>query len=125
MVYLDGGKTEGSDVSEVLNTYKQLDLHNSYDGRKIEFKYFDVELKKKQTIHIFWKCPELIKKLTIIGCKHHGALPNDYGTRDYKTASDEYRQTIDAFEGEKDYADTHNNVEFYSTSKILMLGVGE
>lgn len=125
MVYLDGGKTEGSNVVEILNNYKGLDLHNSYDGRKIEFKYFDVELKKKQTIHIFWKCPELIKKLTIIGCKHHGALPNDYGTRDYKTASDEYKQTVDAFEGEKDYADTHNNVEFYSTSKILMLGVGE
>ena len=95
-----------------------------------EYEKFISDIRNLGVIHIDQlqegaTSPELIKKLTIIGCKHHGALPNDYGTRDYKTASDEYRQTVDAFEGEKDYADTHNNVEFYSTSKILMLGVGE
>lgn len=46
--YLDGGKTEGKTVN---NRFADDDIKN-YNGDRINFKYFDVEFKKKGTIHI-------------------------------------------------------------------------
>lgn len=123
LVYLDNGGTDGADVGTVLADSGYLTKAITYDGGKVQFKYFDVELKKKGTIHIYWKCPELIKKMTIIGCKHHGSLPNDYGVRDYKSSTYEYKNVVDEFEGEREYADTHSNIKFYDKASVAMIGM--
>lgn len=125
LTYLDNGRTDGTGIWQVLADVGYLNHAVKYDGEKVAFKYFDVELKKKGTIHIYWKCPELIKKMTIIGCKHHGTLPNDYGARDYTTSTEEYKEVVNEFEGEKQYADTHEKIEFYNTSSVAMIGMEE
>lgn len=109
-VYLDCGRTEGDSVQDVIN---KRYFNDRYHGEDLSFKYFDVEVKKKGTIHIKWKCDELIKKLTIIGCKAHGTLPNDYGTKKYSDLDEKHKDVVDSFEGEKNYADTVNNAKLY------------
>lgn len=109
-VYLDCGRTDGDSVQDVIN---KKYFNDKYQGEDLSFKYFDVEVKKKGTIHIKWKCDELIKKLTIIGCKAHGTLPNDYGTKKYSDLDKEHKDVVDSFEGEKNYADTVNNAKLY------------
>ena len=117
-IYLDNGKTEGETVQDII-TRKYYNEH--YHGENLSFKYFDVEVKKKGTIHIKWKNDELIKKLTIIGCKAHGTLPNDYGARKYADLDKEHREVVDAFEGEKQYQETVNNPHFYLESSSIAL----
>jgi hypothetical protein len=109
-VYLDCGRTDGDSVQEIISKKFYKDR---YHGENLSFKYFDVEVKKKGTIHIKWKCDELIKKLTIIGCKAHGTLPNDYGTKKYSDLDKEHKDVVDSFEGEKNYVDTVNNAKLY------------
>lgn len=109
-VYLDCGRTDGDSVQDVIN---KKYFNDRYHGEDLSFKYFDVEVKKKGTIHIKWKCDELIKKLTIIGCKAHGTLPNDYGTKKYSDLDKEHKDVVDSFEGEKNYVDTVNNAKLY------------
>lgn len=121
--YLDNGQTEGDTVEQVLN--KQF-ADSRWRGEDLSFKYFDVSPKKKGTIHISWKNDELIKKLTIIGCKAHGTLPNDYGTRKYADLDKETKEVVDSFEGEKGYRDTTEKASFYlSGCGIKMLSVSK
>lgn len=94
-------------------------------AERIECKYFDIEPKKKGTLHVYWKCEPLIKKLTIIGCKEHGSLPNDYGEREYSNLSKDEQAVADSFEGKSGYADTRQNVKFYcGESGIKLLTTG-
>lgn len=117
--YLDGGRTEGDTVEQVIGK-KFFNEH--WHGEDLEFKYFDIEAKKKGTVHIKWKCDELVKKLTIIGCKAHGTLPSDYGTKKYSDLDKEHKDVVDAFEGEKQYCDTVQNAQMYlETSAIRLL----
>ena len=118
--YLDGGRTDGESVSDILNRlYYKSDKR--YAGENLSFKYFDVEVKKKGTIHIKWKCDELVKKLTIIGCKAHGTLPNDYGTRKYSDLDEAHKKTVDEFEGQKEYAETVSNAKLYLETSAVRL----
>lgn len=116
MTYLDGGQTDGDDAQTIINA---IDKHE-YSGERVSFKYFDCEFKKKGTVHIFWKRDDLIKKLTIIGCKAHGSLPNDYGEKKYSDLTEEEKRTVDSFEGEKEYAKTH----FRKQYQYVGVGVG-
>ena len=123
-VYLDASRTEGDSVEQIILNKYGYGSSKSYAGEDLEFKYFDVEVKKKGTIHIKWKCDELIKKLTIIGCKAHGTLPNDYGTKKYKDLDKEHKDVVDSFESEKEYGDTVDNVKFYTeASSMVLLGM--
>lgn len=121
MTYLDGGQTEGESADTIINT-----LNKEYSGERVSFKYFDCEFKKKGTVHIFWKRDDLIKKLTIIGCKAHGSLPNDYGEKKYSDLSAEEKRTVDAFEGEKEYARTHYKKQYQCVGigcTLQMIGI--
>lgn len=120
-VYLDCGRTEGDSVYDIIS--KKF-FNERYNGEDLSFKYFDVEVKKKGTVHIKWKCDDLIKKLTIIGCKAHGTLPNDYGTKRYSDLDKKHKDVVDAFEGKKNYADTIANAQLYlDTGSLRLLGV--
>ena len=122
-VYLDGGKTEGADISSILHGYN---YSNKYNGEKIQSKYFDVELKKKGTVHIWFTNAELLKKFNIFGCQKHGWLPNSYGRKRYKDMSKEEQEVIKSFEGEKSYEKTVENPQYYlSGNQILQIGMSE
>ena len=98
-VYLDGGRTDGKTVNEILC----YETTHDYNGGRIKFKYFDVELKKKGTVHIWFTNEELLKKFNIFGCQKHGWLPNCYGKKAYQDMTKEEQDVIDSFEGEKEY----------------------
>ena len=122
-VYLDGGKTEGADISSILHGYN---YSNKYNGEKIQSKYFDVEFKKKGTVHIWFTNAELLKKFNIFGCQKHGWLPNSYGRKRYKDMSKEEQEVIKSFEGEKSYEKTVQNPQYYlSGNQILQIGMSE
>ena len=122
-VYLDGGKTEGADISSILCGYN---YSNKYNGEKIQSKYFDVEFKKKGTAHIWFTNAELLKKFNIFGCQKHGWLPNSYGRKRYKDMSKEEQEVIKSFEGEKSYEKTVENPQYYlGGNQILQIGMSE
>lgn len=122
-VYLDGGKTEGADISSILHGYN---YSNKYNGEKIQSKYFDVEFKKKGTAHIWFANAELLKKFNIFGCQKHGWLPNSYGRKRYKDMSKEEQEVIKSFEGEKSYEKTVENPQYYlSGNQMLQIGMSE
>lgn len=122
-VYLDGGKTEGADISSILHGYN---YSNKYNGEKIQSKYFDVEFKKKGTAHIWFINAELLKKFNIFGCQKHGWLPNSYGRKRYKDMSKEEQEVIKSFEGEKSYEKTVENPQYYlSGNQMLQIGMSE
>lgn len=122
-VYLDGGKTEGADISSILHGYN---YSNKYNGEKIQSKYFDVEFKKKGTAHIWFINAELLKKFNIFGCQKHGWLPNSYGRKRYKDMSKEEQEVIKSFEGEKSYEKTVQNPQYYlSGNQMLQIGMSE
>ena len=117
MTYLDGGGTEGESAADIINSFNKKE----YSGEKVKFKYFDCEFKKKGTIHIYWKRDDLIKKLTIIGCKAHNTLPNDYGSRKYEELTEEEQAVVDNFEGKVRYAETTRNKAFYLGGSSIKL----
>ena len=116
--YLDGGRTEGDGINDIL-CYETT--HN-YNGGRIKFKYFDVELKKKGTIHIWFTNEDLLKKFNIFGCQKHGWLPDCYGKKAYKNMTKEEQGVIDSFEGEKEYNKViANPSEYLGGNQMLQL----
>ena len=97
--YLDSGRTEGDGINDILC----YETTHSYNGGRIKFKYFDVELKKKGTIHIWFTNEDLLKKFNIFGCQKHGWLPDCYGKKSYKNMTKEEQSVIDEFEGKASY----------------------
>ena len=121
--YLDGNATQGSTVNEILQEYSYA---KKYNGEKIHFKYFDVELKKKGTIHIWFTNEQLLKKFNIFGCQKHGWLPNCYGKKAYKDMTQEEKSVVDEFEGEKEYEKVMNNSSVYlSGNQMFQLEMKE
>ena len=122
-VYLDGGKTEGANIADVIHGASGL---RKYNGERLSSKYFDVEFKKKGTIHIWFTNEELLKKFNIFGCQKHGWLPNSYGHKRYKDMGKEEQDVIKSFEGEKAYEKTVENPQYYlGGNQILQIGMSE
>ena len=107
--YLDVGRTDGMNVRSLVRD----SVDSSYDGSKIHCKYFDLEFKKKGTVHIFFTNLELLKKLNIFGGRKKQWLPPCYGQKDYNRMDKEEKAVVDAFEGQKSYEHTLSNVQFY------------
>lgn len=124
--YLDGGITEGDDIFTV---FQKLSNKN-YQGEKINCKYFDMEVKKKGTIHIWFNNLDLLKKFNIFGANKKGFLPNSYGKKKYSEMDNEEKAVVDSFEGQKEYAKTCENSGYYMQSigaglGMLQIGVSE
>lgn len=110
-VYLDGGRTEGETVNQIMYRVNS----NHYNGERIPFRFFDVEFKKKGTMHVWFKSPELLKKFNVFGANKKGWLPNDYGQKAYDSMTEEEKHVIDSFQGKKDYEVVVTNKEYYLT----------
>ena len=96
-------------MTRIENTVTSIlggDRHNLPIGRKIAYHYFDATIFAKGTIHITFRCPELIKRLNVFAGKHYNMLPPDYGHKPYQDLDAEHRRVVDDFEGEKSYGET-------------------
>ena len=97
-----------------------------YDGERISFKFFDVEFKKKGTIHLWFKNMELLKKFNIFGANKKGWLPNGYGTKAYEAMTEDEKHVIDDFQGKQDYNRVVRENNYYmqlDTSNIMQIGM--
>lgn len=115
--YLSGEVSDGSEIRQVLEEAKQQE-----QTKNIEFKYFKVNFYKKGTCHITFTNDKLLKKFNLFGSRRKGWLPPTYGKVRYGDMTQEERDVVDAFEGEKAYKETVRNSEFYlPETPILML----
>lgn len=133
--YLDGGRTEGETAYQIMNKVNS----NHYEGERIEFKYFSVEFKKKGTVHLWFKNPELLKKFNIFGANKKGWLPNGYGKKSYSDMTAEEQHVVDSFhcpdstteskkkaKAKKEYDNIVMNNSYYmqlETANMLMIGM--
>lgn len=81
--------------------------------RKMQFRYFDVDVFKKGTMHIKFRDLDLLKRFNIYGCQHKGWLPPSYGKKSYKDMNAEGKQVIDEYEGQQEYEKIYANRENY------------
>lgn len=120
--YLDGGRTVGDTVNQIMNNLNS----RGYDGERISFKFFDVEFKKKGTIHLWFKNQELLKKFNIFGANKKGWLPNGYGQKSYEDMTEDEKHVIDDFQGKQDYNRVVKENHYYmqlDTSNIMQIGM--
>lgn len=118
--YLDDGLTpSGLDIEKELSWAEKNGV-----SKNIHLKYFTVTFYKKGTCHIRFRNLELLKKFNLYGCQRKGWLPPSYGKKSYNEMNEAERKVIDAYEGEKEYAEVIRRKDYYiaDTSKMLMLG---
>lgn len=97
-----------------INLNNQLKFYQEKQvTKKMQFKYFDVDVYKKGTMHIKFRDLELLKRFNIYGCQHKGWLPPAYGKKSYKDMNAEEKQVIDEYEGQKEYEKVYANRENY------------
>lgn len=96
------------DLNNQLKFYQEKQV-----TKKMQFKYFDVDVYKKGTMHIKFRDMELLKRFNIYGCQHKGWLPPSYGKKSYSEMNAEEKQVIDEYEGQQEYEKIYANRENY------------
>lgn len=96
------------DLSHQLKVYQEQQI-----TKKMQFRYFDVDVFKKGTMHIKFRDLDLLKRFNIYGCQHKGWLPPAYGKKSYKDMNAEEKQVVDEYEGQQEYEKVYNNRENY------------
>lgn len=116
--YLDGGKTENTNLKEILD-----DAEKQGVTKNIITKYFKINVYKKGTTHLIFLNEELLKKFNIFASKKKGWLPPSYGKCKYDDMSEKEKQVINDFEGKESYNKTMKNLDYYiyDSNQILML----
>lgn len=111
LAFLQIGESEyvyDIDLSHQLKIYQEQQI-----TRKMQFRYFEVDVFKKGTMHIKFRDLELLKRFNIYGCQHKGWLPPAYGKKSYKDMNAEEKQVIDEYEGQQEYEKVYANRENY------------
>lgn len=106
--YLDGGLTEAVNLEESLKFAEEYG-----ETKNIQLKYFTVTFYKKGTCHIVFNDDELLKKFNIFGSQHKGWLPPGYGKKAYNDMTQEEKEVVNEFEGEKEYNKVFSNKGYY------------
>ncbi|GAA0082855.1 DUF4942 domain-containing protein [Clostridium sp. CTA-6] len=116
--YLDGGKTENTNLKEILD-----EAEKERQTKNIKTKYFSINTYKKGTTHLTFLNEELLKKFNIFGSCKKGWLPFSYGKCKYEDMSDKEKEIVDEFEGKESYKKTMKNLDYYiyEPKKVLML----
>lgn len=96
------------DLNNQLKVYQQQQI-----TKKMQFRYFDVDVFKKGTMRIKFRDLGLLKRFNIYGCQHKGWLPPSYGKKSYKDMNAEEKQVVDEYEGQQEYEKVYNNRENY------------
>lgn len=123
--YLDNGRTDGMTCDKII-----YDAFNTaaekYDGRKLHCKFFDLEFKKKGTVHVFFTDERLLKKFNLFAGRKKNWLPNWYGSKQYGDMTEEEKDVVKSFEGKQSYEDTVTGQAFYiAAPELLMIGTGD
>ena len=111
LAFLQIGESEyvyDIDLSHQLKVYQEQQI-----TRKMQFRYFEVDVFKKGTMHIKFRDLELLKRFNIFGCQHKGWLPPSYGRKSYSEMNQEEKQVIDEYEGQQEYEKVYANRENY------------
>lgn len=117
--FLDGGETETTrNIPYWLQYYEDVQ-----QTKKLHFKYFDVDVYKKGTIHITFTNEDVLKKLNIFGSMKKGWLPPSYAKASYDEMDEESKAIIDEFQGKDDYEKVVAEKDRYlfSADTVLML----
>lgn len=117
--FLDGGETVvGRNIPHWLEHYESIQ-----QTKKLHFKYFDVDVYKKGTIHITFTNEDVLKKLNIFGSMKKGWLPPSYAKASYDEMDEESKAIIDEFQGKDDYEKVVAEKDRYlfSADTVLML----
>ena len=81
--------------------------------KNIEFPYFIATFYKKGTCHIKFKDDDLLLKFNIYGSRMKNWLPPSYGRKKYQDMTQEEKNVIDSFQGEKEYNRIVDNYDKY------------
>lgn len=107
--YLDTQKSEEVSLRSILTN---AEINNQTKG--VITKYFKMDFYKKGTVHLTFLDEELLKKFNIFGAMNKdGWLPPSYGKKSYNDMEQKEKETIDSFEGEKEYNKVLNNLKYY------------
>ena len=112
LTYLNAGVHSGRDVRTIISSIDR----KGYDGDKIKCEFFEIELKKKGTIHLWFTDKKLLKKWNVFVGKKLNFLPNTYGTTAYDDMTEEEQKVVDAFEGKRSYQETVQDSNYYLSS---------
>lgn len=93
--YLDGHMTASVSLSAVLQNACE-----SGETKNIRCKFFDINLYKKGTMHIKFRCQDLVDRLNIYVCRNKNWLPPCYGEKAYSDMEREERAVVDSFHGD-------------------------
>lgn len=120
--YLDNGRTDGMSCDNVIHAAFNT-AADKYDGRKLHCKFFDLEFKKKGTVHIFFTDERLLKKFNLFAGRKKNWLPDGYGKTRYDDMTAEEKEIVRSFEGKQSYEDTVIGQAFYiADPELLMIG---
>lgn len=120
--YLDNGRTDGMSCENVIHAAFNT-AADRYDGRKLNCKFFDVEFKKKGTVHIYFTDERLLKKFNLFAGRKKNWLPDGYGSTRYDDMTEEEKAVVKSFEGKSSYEDTVIGQAFYiAAPELLMIG---
>lgn len=117
--FLDSGETNDCiDIAHWLQHYEDIQ-----QTKNLHFKYFDVTVYKKGTIHITFTNEEVLKKLNIFGSMKKGWLPPTYGKQSYNEMDAESQAVVDEFQGREAYEQVFSQKDRYifSSEKVLLL----
>lgn len=98
IAYLDGKTIERKDIEKVCKIVEE-----KQQIKNIEFPYAKLDFYKKGTVHIKFTDQEILKKLNRYGAAGRTWLPPSYGKKTYDQMTEEEKQVVDEFEGEKEY----------------------
>lgn len=119
--YLDNGRTDGENCEQVIRE-AFISSVEKYDGRKLHCKFFDLEFKKKGTVHIYFTDERLLKKFNLFAGRKKNWLPDGYGQKQYSDMTADEQEVVKSFEGKQSYEDTVQGAAFYiAAPEILML----
>ena len=120
--YLDNGRTDGMSCDNVIHAAFNT-AADKYDGRKLHCKFFDLEFKKKGTVHVFFTDERLLKKFNLFAGRKKNWLPDGYGKTRYDDMTAEEKEIVRSFEGKQSYEDTVSGAAFYiAAPELLMIG---
>ena len=120
--YLDNGRTDGMSCDNVIHAAFNT-AADKYDGRKLHCKFFDLEFKKKGTVHIFFTDERLLKKFNLFAGRKKNWLPDGYGKTRYDDMTAEEKEIVRSFEGKQSYEDTVSGQAFYiAAPELVMIG---
>jgi len=118
--YLDGNLSAQVDRDTVLDEANRIG-----QTKNIHFKYFDLTVYKKGTMHIKFTNQALVDRFNIYCCQKKKWLPPNYGKTTYGNMTGEEKAVVDGFHGDgtegsgqKLYAEILTNSAYFLTDPV-------